>query len=87
MEEDVFTFKISPKDKPVTRRGILSVTSALYDPLGLVSPVTVVPKVILQDLCRAVSGQWASLKRHIKVPTDWYDLPRLEVGKVTKFVP
>ena len=51
-EHDSFTFKIEPKEKPETRRGILSVTSSLYDPLGLVAPVTIVPKMIQQDLCR-----------------------------------
>ena len=51
-EHDSFTFKIEPKTKPLTRRGILSVTSSLYDPLGLVAPVTIVPKIIQQDLCR-----------------------------------
>ena len=36
----------------MTRRGMLSVTSALYDPLGLVAPVTLLPKLMLQDMCR-----------------------------------
>ncbi|XP_072169542.1 uncharacterized protein [Diadema setosum] len=33
VEADAFTFKVTPKEKPPTRRGILSVTSSLYDPL------------------------------------------------------
>jgi hypothetical protein len=39
------------KDKPATRRGILSTISSVYDPLGIVSPVILVGKQILQDLC------------------------------------
>ena len=56
VQEDQFTFKITPKEKPLTRRGILSVTSALFDPLGLVSPVTMMRKLLLQDLCRLKLG-------------------------------
>ena len=52
VEEDAFLYTITPKDKPLTRRGILSVTSALYNSLVLVSPVTLTPKLLLQEACR-----------------------------------
>ena len=52
MDSDMFTFKVMPKDKPFTRRGILSVTSSVYDPLGMVSPITLPAKKLLQDLCK-----------------------------------
>ena len=58
MEEDMFMYKINPKNKPKTRRGILSVTSSLYDPLGLVAPVTITPKIIQQYLCRLEKLGW-----------------------------
>ncbi|XP_063969477.1 uncharacterized protein LOC135157524 [Lytechinus pictus] len=51
MDSDMFSFKVSPKDVPATRRGILSATSSLYDPLGFVAPFTVNAKLLLQDLC------------------------------------
>ena len=38
-------------DRPLTRRGILSTLSSVYDPLGLISPVVLVGKQILQQLC------------------------------------
>ena len=53
IDSDVFTFSVNAKEKPATRRGILSVASALYDPLGLVAPVSLIPKLMLQDFCRA----------------------------------
>ena len=53
IEDDCFTFNISIKEKPMTRRGLLSMTSSLYDPLGLVCPVTLIPKMIQQELCRS----------------------------------
>ena len=52
IESDTFGFRIELKDKPVTRRGILSTVSSVYDPLGAVAPVILVGKQILQSLCR-----------------------------------
>ena len=52
MEDDCFTFQINLKNKPLTRRGALSVVSSLYDPLGYVSPVTLGGKLLLQEMCR-----------------------------------
>ena len=37
-ESDKFTFKIQLKDKPMTRRGILSTISSIYDPFGIAIP-------------------------------------------------
>ena len=36
------------KSKKVTKRQILSATSSIYDPLGLVTPITVKAKMILR---------------------------------------
>lgn len=52
IESDTFGFRIELRDKPLTRRGILSTVSSVYDPLGAVSPVILVGKQILQALCR-----------------------------------
>jgi hypothetical protein len=52
IENDTFLFKVELKDRPITRRGILSVTSSFYDPLGFAAPVVLQRKIILQDLCR-----------------------------------
>ena len=52
IESDTFGFRIELRDKPVTRRGILSAISSVYDPLGAVSPVILNGKQILQALCR-----------------------------------
>ena len=55
-EDDKFQFNISMKDKPFTRRGILSVVSSLFDPLGFVAPAVLKAKYILQSLCREGLG-------------------------------
>ena len=39
METDMFTFKVNLKEKPNTHKGILSLTSSLYNPLGLIAPI------------------------------------------------
>ena len=52
VEEDAFNFKIAIRAKPTTRRGILSIVSSVYDPLGFVSPCILQAKFILQELCR-----------------------------------
>ena len=56
MESDKFIFKVVLKDRPNTRRGILSLTSSVYDPLGFVAPVVLPAKKLLQDLCREKRG-------------------------------
>ncbi|XP_022777858.1 uncharacterized protein LOC111319323 [Stylophora pistillata] len=40
------------KDRPCTRRGILSTISSIFDPLGFAAPILLEGKSILQDLCR-----------------------------------
>ena len=52
VESDTFEFRIVLNDKPPTRRGILSVVSSIYDPLGFAAPFTLPAKKIIQDLCR-----------------------------------
>ena len=49
---DTFMFNVLPSTAKVTRRGILSDTSSLFDPLGLVAPVLLPAKQILQEMCQ-----------------------------------
>ena len=37
---DTFSFSITMKDRPATRRGLLSVISSVYDPLGFMPPLS-----------------------------------------------
>ena len=39
VENDKFLYNINIMEKPSTRRGMLSITSSIYDPLGFVSPL------------------------------------------------
>ena len=50
VEAGQFGFKVFIKDRPCTRRGILSAVSSLYDPLGMVAPFILPAKFLLEDL-------------------------------------
>ena len=52
VESDTFQFRIVLQDKPLTRRGILSTISSVYNPLGFLAPVILTGRQILQSLCR-----------------------------------
>ena len=64
IENDSLGFRINLQDKPLTRRGILSTISSIYDPLGLVGPFLLAGKILLQKL--------------VKEKYDWDDEIRLE---------
>ncbi|XP_006819072.1 uncharacterized protein LOC102802310 [Saccoglossus kowalevskii] len=50
-EQDTLSYKTVIQERPFNRRGILSVVSSVYDPLGLVGPFVLPAKILLQDLC------------------------------------
>lgn len=50
IKEDAFKMQITVSDKPLTRRGILSMVCSLYDPYGFVAPFTLIAKILIQDL-------------------------------------
>ena len=50
VEADTLGFKIAIKEKPLTRRGMLSTLSSIYDPLGLCAPFLLKGKQIIQTL-------------------------------------
>lgn len=94
-----FEFKIVIKNRPLTRRGILSTVSSIYDPLGILSPVVLCAKKIsAQDLCRKALGwddvipesvaqewtKWLKELRHLEKCTTKTCLKPLDFGEVTK---
>ncbi|XP_078381431.1 uncharacterized protein LOC144664194 [Oculina patagonica] len=58
VQSDTFGFRIIVNSKPLTRRGILSTVSSIYDPLGFVAPFTLLAKKLLQYLCRNKDLDW-----------------------------
>ena len=47
---DTLQIKVSDRETPMTKRGILSYTSSIFDPLGILSPIILEPKLIIQSL-------------------------------------
>ena len=88
VESDVFEFRIIVNCKPPTRRGILSVISSVYDPLGFAAPFTLPAKKILQDLCREEIGWDDTVPDQYQIKwAKWLsELPLLEQFKVSRCV-
>ena len=56
VQTDEFTYDVAEWSKPLTRRGVLSDVSSLFDPLGLVGPVLLPARRLLQELVHAELG-------------------------------
>ena len=80
IEKDSFQFRIVLKDRPCTRRGILSTVSSVYDPLGFVAPLLLEGKKILQELCRERADWDDPVPEGIKMRWEKWrsELPSLE---------
>ena len=78
VETDSFGFKVNIKEKPCTRRGILSVVSSVYDPLGMAAPFILPAKLLLQDLCRKSLG-WDD-----EIPSDYLSRWRVWLNGLPK---
>ena len=87
MESNVLEFRIVLNDKPQTRRGILSIISSVYDPLGFAVPFTL-PAKILQDLCCEEVAWDDTIPAPYQVRwAKWLsELPLLEQFKVSRCV-
>ncbi|XP_054872902.1 uncharacterized protein LOC111584426 [Amphiprion ocellaris] len=63
---DCFTFNITLKDQPPSRRGILSTVASIYDPLGFVAPYLLSGKRILQEMCHHGTGWDEPVSEHLR---------------------
>ena len=50
-DQFIFSFDLKDRSKEHTRRTVLSLTASIYDPLGLIAPVILPAKLILQSSC------------------------------------
>lgn len=86
IDSDTFTFKVAVNDKPFTRRGVLSTVNSVFDPLGLVAPVTIKGRALLRELSADIHewdtelpadklNKWETWKESLKNLSDLH-LPR-----------
>lgn len=52
VETDAFKFKMELKHQALTRLGMLSVNSSVFDTWGFLAPVTLQAKMMQQELCK-----------------------------------
>ena len=57
VDADCFGYRVKTMEKPLTRRGLLSMLSSVYDPLGFASPYILKARKIVQELCR-LKKEW-----------------------------
>ena len=86
IENDKFNFRITLKDKPLTRRGILSSVSSIYDPLGFAAPVMLPVKKLLQSLTSIKLGWDEEVPSEYRMLWEKWrrELPALEQIEVSR---
>ncbi|XP_014665125.1 PREDICTED: uncharacterized protein LOC106807328 [Priapulus caudatus] len=86
VETDQYGYDVSAKDVPSTKRGMLSFTSTVYDPLGFVGPFIMRAKVLFQELCRQKLDWDEAIPKY--VADQWIrwlqDLPKIADFKVPR---
>ena len=80
IESDALKFRVVVKEHPFTRRGLLSTVCSIFDPLGLIAPVVLQGKLLLQSMCKDKLDWDEPLPDHLKSSWQrWLDgLPALE---------
>ena len=90
VQTDAFVFNIDLKEKassvPVTRRTILSIAASLFDPLGFLAPITLIPKLIMQELCRSkLDWDDQAPSDLVKRWEDWLqEMPLLSTAQISR---
>ncbi|XP_043211440.1 uncharacterized protein LOC122375923 [Amphibalanus amphitrite] len=82
MECDVFTFQFCGGDRPVTRRGLLSTVGSVFDPRGIVAPVVLTGRLLLQKLCVIPCGWDEPLPEELSREWQQWLARAAEIGSV-----
>ena len=96
LNADRFIFQLSPENKPVTPRGILSTVNSIYDLLGFLAPVIIQGKLILRKLTSStfdwddpvpddIASEWESWRDALKV-LETLRIPRTYVSCLSQTV-
>jgi transposase InsO family protein len=87
VETDNFAYDVKVLDRPPTKRGVLSIISSAYDPLGLLCPFILKGKRIFQELTRKGVGWDDTFEDELSEWNEWkIDLTRLRAFKIPRCV-
>nr|XP_055065256.1 uncharacterized protein LOC129447515 [Misgurnus anguillicaudatus] len=88
VESDAFVFKIAVSERPHTRRGVLSITSSIYDPLGFLAPLILPSRLLLQELCKRSIGWDDEMPQSFSRQwSEWLqDLHKLSMVKIDRCI-
>ena len=86
VESESFQFRLVLKDRPLTRRGILSTVASVYDPLGFQAPFVLTGKQIWQEMCRDGASWDEPLSEELRPRWERWrdDLPELVNVKIPR---
>lgn len=86
VDNDCFTFKVTPKNQPATRRGVLSSVASVYDPLGFIAPYLLNGKRVLQEMCHEGTKWDEPIPENLKPRWERWrdDLVKLEKIHITR---
>lgn len=82
-----FDSQIEPNDGPWTKRSILSTISKLFDPMGLIAPVVVSAKILMQQLWVLPCGWDDPVPENVQEKWKNYfqDLPKVSTFRVQRY--
>ncbi|XP_049874500.1 uncharacterized protein LOC126372695 [Pectinophora gossypiella] len=94
--QDNFTYSASELDSKCTKRSILSNVARIYDPLGWLTPVVLIAKLLIQDLWRRqldwdesvpadVSQQWQNFVSELQNLTEVRIPRRVALSNTAKY--
>ncbi|XP_055590334.1 uncharacterized protein LOC129742461 [Uranotaenia lowii] len=82
-----FDSQVEPNEKPWTKRAILSTIAKLFDPMGLISPVVVTAKMVMQQLWLLPCGWDDPVPESLQEKWRNYcqDLPKISAFRVQRY--
>ena len=82
LNSDMLTFKVVNKNIPETRRGIHSMVNSIFNHMGLISPINVKAKLLIQEIRRRSLGWDKELPRDL---IDQWNLRKNSVVNLSSF--
>ncbi|XP_055840363.1 uncharacterized protein LOC129907896 [Episyrphus balteatus] len=90
LEKDQFTFVVKTPaiEQAMTKRSVVSSVAQLYDPNGFIAPVTIIGKIIIQDIWRLNVGWDETLPREIyeRWREFWQEITFLENVRIQRWI-